>query len=331
MEKNVTMKDIAEELDISTVSVSKALNGKEGIGDEVREKILVKASEMGYTKQNKKRTSLAQPHYIGIAVADRFCSDNAFYSEMWRALLIQCSQKNYTGLIEIITSEDEYAPKLPKFVSNQKVEGIIILGEVSRPYIDLIASQKIPYVLLDFHQDLFDDDSVTSDGCGGSYAITNYLLKKGYREIGYLGTLSATSSIMDRYLGYVKALLMKGISIDNNLTIPDRDEEGTIALSFDLPKKLPEAFVCNCDETAYKLINQLRNMGIKVPQDIAIVGFDDSHWATNCIPQLTTVRVDMERMAKLSLTHLLKQIEDPNVASERVVVATELIVRDSVK
>jgi LacI family transcriptional regulator len=331
MEKNVTMKDIAEELDISTVSVSKALNGKEGIGDEVREKIIRKASEMGYSKQNKKNTGITQSHYIGIAVADRFCSDNAFYSEMWRALLIQCSQENYTGLIEIITCENEYAPKLPNFVANQNVEGIIILGEVSRPYINLIAEHNIPYVLLDFHQDLFDDDSVTSDGCGGSYAITSYLINKGYKDIGYLGTLSATSSIMDRFLGYTKALLMNNIEINPNYILPDRDKEGMITLTFDLPEKLPKAFVCNCDESAYKLVNQLKSMGKRIPEDISIVGFDDSHWAKNCVPQLTTIRVDMERMAKLSMTHLLKQINNPNVASERVIVATQLIKRDSVK
>ena len=332
MSKSVTMSDIAKELGVSTVTVSKALADKDGVSEEVRETIKKKARQMGYRYNSlAKSVRAGVSGNIGVLVSERYFSDNAFYANLYKRNVVELSKQNYSCILEIISKEDEFRGILPAMLENNKVDGIIVLGQMKRPYVQRISETKIPYVLQDFYDEKVGEDAVVSDNVYGGYLLTKYLLEKGHDSIAFVGNIYATSSIMDRYLGYYRALLETRREIRPNWVIIDRDEQNGTYEKLPLPKNLPSAFFCNCDEVAFTLVNQLKGMGLKVPEDVSVVGFDDYIFATVSDPQLTTYRVALETMSETTVDAIVKKIKDSTYKIGRKVVGGTLIYRDSVK
>lgn len=332
MKKNITMSDIAERLNISTVTVSKALSNKDGVSESLREEIKKVADEMGY-RCNIAAKGMKEgcTYNIGVITAERYMmSGNSFYWMMYQKIIQNLSLYNYYAILEIISKETELENKLPNMVQDRRIDALIVLGQVRENYIDLISEQNIPIIFLDFYDRHFDMDAVIGDNMYGAYIITNYLVSKGHKEIGYVGNIYATSSILDRYLGYSKTLIEHRIPIRQEWTISDRDSDGVFC-EFDLPDKLPTAFVCNCDEVAYHFIQYLNKKGIRVPEDVSVVGFDDYLYATISSPQITTIQVDVENMAKEAVEGIFKKIEDSNYKLGRKVITGKIILRESVR
>ena len=331
MISSVTMSDIAKELGVSTVTVSKALSDKEGVSDAVRQKIKDKAQELGY-RYNSMAKSMKDgvSGNVGVLVSERYFSDNAFYSNLYKRNVTDLAALGYSCILEIISRDDQEKGILPNMVINNKVDGIIILGHLRSPYIAKLSEVGIPYIFQDFYDERYDVDSVVSDNVYGSYQLTNYLIKKGFTRIGFVGNIKSTSSIMDRYLGYYKGLLENDSPLREDWIISDRDEIS----SFDrvsLPMDMPDAFVCNCDEAAYKLVLQLKEAGFEVPSQISVVGFDDFIYATFSYPKLTTYRVGLESMSETVVDAIVKKIKDPTHRIGRKVVGGNIVIRDSVR
>lgn len=332
MAKQVTMKDIAQSLNISTVSVSKALSDKDGVSIEVREKIKKRAEEMGYRYHLSGRITEPRKSYnIGIIIARRFVEDEtAFYSKLYNNMIIKLSRQNYYGIMEILSKKDENAGILPNMLTNHKVDGIVILGQLRKEYIEKIRLSGIPYIFLDFYDEHTTVDSIVSDNVYGSYLLTNYLIDTGHKKIGFIGDRFATSSILDRYLGYYKSLLQHGIDQREDWVVKDRDENGQLFRDFEFPEEMPEAFVCNCDEVAYIVVEALKKKGYRIPQDISVVGYDDYIYATICNPQLTTFAVDLEVMASMAIESILQGIAGKDNVPGRKVISGHLVIRNSV-
>ena len=328
MEKKVRMADIAERLGISIVSVSKGLAGKDGVSEEMRARIFAAAQEMGYVVPQNKKPEKVQSGNIGVLVADRFFADNAFYPNLYRQVLKRCNDEKYSAILEIVSPEAERECVMPAMIQNQKVDGLIFMGELNRDYLRMVMHAGLPYILLDFYDDGLETDSVTSDNVAGAYRLTTHLLQKGYREIGYVGSIFATSSIMDRYLGYTKALLRAGITPNPQWRLEDRDAAGAF-IPFTLPEEMPRAFVCNCDEVAYNLVELLKRRGYRVPQDVAVTGYDDYTFAQICDPQLTTYRVNVENMGQMVVAQLFRKINGKRVTGGNIVVNGTFVERKS--
>ena len=330
MEKKVRMADIAEALGISVVSVSKALSGREGVGDEMRRKIITTAEEMGYvplrTKPRDKLTT--QSGNIGIVVADLFFADNTFYSSLYRQVLVSCRHRGYSALMEPVTREAERDCVLPTMVSEGKVDGLIFMGEIDRHYLKTLAESGLPYMLLDFYDDDLDVASVTSDNVTGGYRLTRHLIRSGRRDVGFVGRIHSTSSIMDRFLGYSKALLKEGIPLRMDWILEDRDEAGQY-IPLELPRRMPRAFVCSCDGIAYNMVVRLKQEGYRVPEDVAVVGYDDHYYSQLCDPQLTTYRVNVEEMGKAVVDQLVAKIRGEHVNCRNTVINGRFVKRDS--
>lgn len=330
MAKNVTMKDIAFEMGVSTVTVSKALTDREGVSDELREQIKQKAEVMGYRYNSAaKAMKDGENGNIGIVVADRFFEENSFYNILYRNIILKLNDTSFFGLLEIISQEQEDQLRMPNMVTNSKIDGIIIIGQVSLSYLEEIRKTKIPFVVLDFYTELDDLESINSDNVYGSYRLTNYLVHMGHKQIAFVGNIDATSSIMDRYLGYLKSVLQHHLEYKKQWVISDRDEKGRF-IEYDLPEEMPSAFVCNCDQVAYRLVNRLKGLGYGVPQDISVVGFDDYLYATLSEPPLTTFRVDLAQMAAASVSAIIKKVKNPKYIMGRKVIGGNVIIRDSV-
>lgn len=329
MSKDVTMRDIAKKLNMSAVSVSKAISGKEGVSAPVRELILKTAAEMGYVYTSPSLSEAAGKR-IGVLVSRTFISDSAFYSQMFNMLSMVFARDGHVCTLEILNHGEEKEGVLPEKVEDGAYDGMVILGPMSDEVMKKLLYMEMPCVYMDNYTVKDSADCVVSDSVFGSHMLTNYLIEKGFKKIAFVGSIKATNSIMDRYLGYLKGMMQNGLEIRKEYIIADRDNEGQLC-DIEVPWDLPEAFVCNCDETAYHLLEQLRRMKVKVPEDVSVVGFDDYVFATISNPKLTTFRVDMEKMCEAALNLMKEKFVNPHVHHPRIVVGGEIVIRDSVK
>ena len=332
VKKPVTMSDIAKAMNVSTVTVSKALGDREGVSSELRERIKQKATEMGYRMHTGGRgLGDGLSYNIGIVVAHHFISDaSSFYWGVYRDIVELLQQQNYYGMLEVI-NEDGAVGEIPNSVIDKKVDGLIVLGQFSDKYVDRLLECGIPTVFLDFYGSRSDVDTVLSDNFYGAYMLTNYLVSNGHRRIGFLGSIGSTSSIQDRYLGYYKTLLENRIPLRQDWIISDRSNESDIFPQFTLPADMPTAFVCNCDEAAYKLVNQLKSLGYSVPDDVSVVGYDDHIFSTISVPRITTIDVNSRTMSTEAVDIILHKIRNSSYKRGRTLVTGKLVRRESVK
>ncbi|KKI92408.1 transcriptional regulator [Bacillus sp. SA1-12] len=333
MKNNVTMRDIADRLGISSVTVSKALNDKEGVSEELKLKIKNLAEEMGY-RYNTLAKSMKEglSYNIGVIVPERFtdAGQSSFYLNVYQTITRVLENRGYYGILYILNHEDEKQLNLPRIYTEKKVDGFIILGQISKGYIQKIQSIELPKVFLDFYDEHADIDSVITDNFYGAYEMTNYLMQNGHREIAFVGNLYSTSSIQDRFLGFYKSLLEHKIELKQDYILNDRDEKGAF-IDIKLPDKLPTAFVCNCDQVAHNLVHKLTKLGYNIPRDFSVVGFDNDIYATITEPGLTTVEVDTKEMANNAVNFVLEKIKDPSKSFGRILVKGKIVYRNSVK
>lgn len=323
----VSMREIGRQLGVSAVTVSKALGGKPGVSDAVREQITSKAEELGYQYEMNSRTSKD----VGILVPGHFFGQgNSFYASLCKKLVQHLSEYNCYGVLSILSEEDENGCVYPAILGNKRVSGLVILGQVQRGYMRMLGSveSSVPYICMDFYDEKSGTDAVVSDGLFGSYRLTSHLIHKGHRQIGFLGSINATSSIMDRYLGYYKAMIQNDLPIHAGWIVPDRDEHGEYQ-EYLLPNPLPTAFVCNCDRTAMLFMERLKALGLKVPQDVSLVGFDDYTEAMSQV--LTTFAVDQESLARETARMIIDKMHGLGDSKGRVVTGGRIVYRESVK
>ncbi len=327
MRNIVTMKDIADELNVTVMSVSKALSGKEGIGDELRSRIIKKAEELGY-KKNLLPNEDENTRNIGILVAERRINSNAIYMSLQQPLIASLTQLNYYGITEIISDETEHLQLMPKILKEKKVVAFIILGQMEKEYISLLKTAGIPYLYL---AHLYDDETngIVDDNLYAGCTLGNYLIDKGFRSIGFVGNIHFSQIALDRYLGVIKAGLTRGLKPADTPCINDVNEFGE-EIPLILPNKLPECFICNECRTAYKLIHQLEGLEYSVPGDISVAAFDDGIFADVGIPRLTTYSVNCENMARLAAESIIIKLENPKYHIGRKIVHGSVIIRDSV-
>ena len=329
--KSVTMSDIAKDMGVSTVTVSKAITGKDGVSKEVRKKIVKRAAEMGYTyTKGSKENGVHKQYNIGVLVAGNFMSNDAFYSNLYQRIVMELTEQGHFGLLEIVVKEAEKQLVLPNVLVNHKVDGIIMMGQMSQAYINMIQDTGIPMVFMDFELEDTKIDSIISDGVYGACLMTRYLISQGHKKIGYIGSCLATSSIMDRYMGFCKAMLQAGLPVRQEWVLPDRDEDG-VYVEPSFPDEMPTAFVCNCDEVAFHVVTKLKKLGYKVPDDISIVGFDNYIYAELSMPKITTFGIYTETMVKSTVDTIIHKLNNPDCSAGRIVVSGEVFVRDSVK
>ena len=302
--KSVSMQDLADKLGISKVTVSKALNGKDGGGEELKEKIFALARESGYVLPDYGKRKSKK---VGIIMSPRFSSgdEGKFYMAMYERIIYELQRASCSSIM--ISPTTATLPSDMNTIQTRGLfDGLIFLGILDKGVREQIAQIDLPKVYVDIYDQTHKSDSVITENIYSSYELTNYLIQQGHTDIGVVGTVGSTTSISDR------------------------SDEG-IAIPLLLPEKLPTAFVCNCDATAFKLVQALKERGICVPEDVSVTGFDDSIYAQLCSPSLTTVAVDTDAIARLAAKRMIKHMNEPQKKSGEVYrIPGKIIYRDSV-
>ncbi|MBB5195058.1 LacI family DNA-binding transcriptional regulator [Anaerocolumna cellulosilytica] len=334
MEKKVKMADIANELKVSIVTISKALSGQKGVSEEMRKKIVVLAEQMGYKQYAPDKNKADKSYNLGILVPGRYFGKYvSFYWQLYQEVATKAVQKQCFTMLEVISTEDEENSQIPLLVKEQKVDGIILMGQPEQSYLkNLIAESNIPLVCLDFFDQAAPCDAVISDGFYGTYMLTNHLFQEGHKEIAYVGTLMYSSSITDRYLGYYKAMMEHGRKVTEDCVFNDRDwETGDVeGYQMKFPDKMPTAFVCNSDLAAFVLIKALRLRGYRVPEDVSVVGFDNYLYPGICDVGITSYDVNVKEMADRSLELIIDRIGNKTVKYSVNVISGNPVYKDSV-
>ncbi len=330
--KGIGLKDIASEVGVSVVTVSKALAGKAGVSDSLRKKVEAEAERLGYQRPEKKEQT-GDRSTVGVIVAERFLGESqSFYWRVYQELSLRAGAERLFTLFEVVDAGTEKSEALPRLLEQRKADALLVLGPFHNGFLNRLAHEPIPMVCVDSQYEEISCDSVRGDNLLGGYLMTRHLLSLGHREIGFLGTLGATSSIDDRYLGYVKALMRQGIMPRREWVIPDRDGNGTIDAegTFQLPGKgMPTAFFCNCDLSAMVLMRKLKDRGISVPSEVSVAGYDNYFALKTPEIPLTTYEIDIAGMADAAFTLLKQRIKEPEIPQQAVMLRGTFIPGES--
>ncbi|WP_300626990.1 LacI family DNA-binding transcriptional regulator [uncultured Thomasclavelia sp.] len=337
----VTMKDIAKKLNVSINAVSIALNDKPGVSDEMRLLILKTADEMGYINEKRKYLSVFSKSNIAIMMQSYYADTGHFYSIVLRSIVEEAKSLGYFSIMNYF---DDSNMELPECIVVRKVAGIVIVGKISDMNLNQLKQTGIPIVLVDFTS-LYDScDCVLTHNKQGGYMISDYVIQKGYRKIGFFGDLNYSLSFQDRFIGYKEALINHQIindyfddeyikkysfleNIEKYIINNQIDEVVKILKS----KELPDVLICANDSNAFAVIKALVQMGLRVPIDIGVTGFDDTPLCEKFIPPLTTVQVQKEAMGKEAVARLVDRIQRKDYPKKTELLSVKIIERASVK
>lgn len=333
MTKSVKMKDIAEAVGVSAVTVSKALSGQRGVSEELRAKIRQMADEMGYQAPPPRKQP--ESYNIGILMQENFLDKyTSFYWQLNHELTRRSLVRGCMTSAEMVSRNDVMGCKMPAMIRDRRVDGIVVSGPMEPHYIaQLEETCGVPVVYMDYCDSIKPVDAVISNSFYGTYALTNYLFEMGHWDIGYVGTLGAASTITDRYLGYVKSLMEHRVRLRNDWLLEDRDLlSGTIDMEryARLPEDMPTAFVCNSDVAAAHLIRYLRQEGFRVPDDISVVGFGDYVYPGLCDIGITTYEADITEMARRAFQKIIKRMGNEKSPIGTFIVDGRVVCKDSV-
>lgn len=331
MSKPVRMADIAQQLHISTVTVSKALAGKDGVSESLRLKIQQTAEQMGYQRKIIQAERHAR-YTIGIvAERDYIEQSQSFGWMIYKGLLAVLTKMRHIGVLETVSAPDMKQHTMPLHIQNHQLDGIVTLGNFPLSYRKQLIETGLPIVAGDAMNAGLPQDTVLSDAYYGIYTMTNYVIQQGHQNIMFVGTPQWSSSLSDRYYGFCRAMLEAGISVTKKHLLMAQDIQGKCTLSLDLLSELPTAFICCCDSVAYQLLRLLKERHLRVPEDVSITGFEDYILSSLCTPPITTYSVHVPQLAEACIQLLLERIQAPNRPPQHIVISGSIILRDSVR
>ena len=332
IKKNVTIKDIAKEVGLSAMAVSKALNNKSGVKPETREKILQAAKRLNYKPNTiAKSLKLNRTKTIGIIVSD---SSQNFLAKVIRGIEDAAEKEGYSIILCNTDSNIDKEKKAINVLVNKRIDGIILVSSMltGKEHIQFLEEIGVPYLFLVRRSESSDVDCVVNDNVLGSYLIISYLIKSSDTKIHFLNLTENSPSAQDRLRGYKKALEEKGIPYDPSIiyNVKPEIEEGYIAMRQLLEKdESVRTVFCGCDVIAIGAMEALIEKGIKIPQDIRVAGYDDIEFAAYLRVPLTTVSQPKYLIGTKGVEILLRKIRKQTEDVQTVVLRPSLVIRES--
>lgn len=323
----VSIFDVAKKSGLSVVTVSRVLNGAGSVREKNRQKVLDAIKELDY-RPNAAARSLAsgKTGIIGLIVTTL---QDSFFDAVVKELNEVLALHGYFLAISISTgigsSENHY------LIQEDRVDGLILLSPMEEDnYIMELKRRGIPYVLIDNQQPANDAYSITIDNFKGGYTATVHLLEQGHTSIAHLCGHEMFRSTRERRGGFLQALKEKGIAPFEIV-----HGEFDIGMGYDTAKRwlkegrLPTAVFAGDDHIALGVINALMEAGIRVPEEVAVIGYDDHYIASQLRPHLSTLRQPADKIGVAAADMLLRRISGNMKRGAGIRIDPELIVRES--
>ncbi len=327
----VTIKDIAKKANVSYATVSRALNAKYGVRDETRDKIVAVAQAMGYTPNGIARGLVKKQTYsIGLVIPD---ITNPFFPAVARGVEDHAKQFGYSVFLCNTNYEKSREDHHISLLAEKRVDGIILAPILNEPQDDALGTESnVPVIYVTKRPASETQSFVVMDDERGGFLATKYLIEQGYKTIGYIGPSKTGHDAGERLAGCEAAFDKFGLTIQPRFfragdfkretgydTIIGMIEEGDY----------PRAIFAGNDLLAIGIIQGIKEKGLSVPDDIAVVGFDDIPFAAFPEVRLTTIRQPKYEMGKMAADMLIEKIEGRTQQPRRVILEPELIVRSS--
>lgn len=330
LSQDVTIFDVARAADVSYSTVSRVINRK-SVSDDKRERVLRAMAELGYVA-NLQARSLAggKSHIIGLLVHSLTVE---YFGEIARGVDDELAAMQYDVMLYTTHRRKGRESAYVTQLTRNLVDGLLlVLPRNAEAYLETLRHRQFPYVLVD-HLGLGSDvPSVGATNWQGGYDGARYLIELGHRRIGFITGEMAMGCARDRLLGYQQAVREAGLPLDPALV---REGDFLRPRAFTCANELldlaepPTAIFASNDVSAFGAMEAVRNRGLRIPDDISILGFDDIPQAAQVHPTLTTVRQPLAEMGREAVRLLFTYIEAPDAGVKRVELPTSLSLRES--
>ncbi|PAD66122.1 LacI family transcriptional regulator [Bacillus sp. 7586-K] len=337
--------DIAKLANVSKSAVSLALNGKNGVSKETRDKIIKIAQEHGYIPRPIIKadqyfpTSSKLLRFVACTnegIVTEHYETMPFFTELINNIDKQIGSNGYSLIVSAISIKN-LKEEIARLEQEQKSAGILLLGTNLTPeQINIVSSVQPNLVVLDTCFETLDVNFVVMNNIYGAYQAGKYLIELGHKNIGYVESTTRMYNFDMRRKGFLQALEENDLKIaEHNYfsispTVITSQEEFKIKIK-DQINKLPSALFCEADYMAISVIKSLSELGIQVPNDISIIGFDNIFESQVITPELTTINVKKDRIALLAVEKLIREIDNNENDKIKLFVDTDLIERNSCK
>jgi LacI family transcriptional regulator len=339
---HMTLKEAANQLHLSRITVSKVINNKPGVSLETKKKVLRKLAEGGYEKLSQEQLQLAGKISEKQARCIAVVTIAPDFSEFWLKIINSISSSlagtGYDFIYSILAKNNEGKYVLPQIIDSPHVSGIIVINVYDDEIILSLLKTEIPVVFLDTTPRMFHEategDLLLLDGFNSIGEITDRMIQSGLTDFGFVGDITYSKTILDRWEGFQNSLASHRLPLlqkycftsspAGHFYYPDEIAGALKGIS-----SLPQAFVCANDYIAFMLIDSLKKKGCRVPEDIAVSGYDNIRENITMESQLTTVCVDTEILGQRLVKQILMRIAIPNLPREIIYIKPKVIYRES--
>lgn len=327
----VTIVEVARRARVSASTVSHVINGTRYVAEGTRERVLAAIDAMGY-RPNALARSLRRGHSqtLGLVVPD---SANPFFAEVARELEVAAFEAGFSVILCNTGNDRERERLYVNVLAKKQVDGLLVIAAEERgDALRAIARSRVPVVALDREPPDANVDGVLADHLTGGALATRHLIALGHRRIACIVGPNRASPSAQRAAGYRRALEEAGLPLDEALMRPGdfRPESGWVAARalLALPQPPTAVFACN-DLMALGVLRAAAERGRRVPEDLALVGYDDIELARYAVPALTTVAQPKREMARAAIRLLTRRIGDGALPPQREVLEVTMAVRQS--
>lgn len=333
---SATIKDVAKRAEVSIATVSLVMSRNERISRETVLKVNRAIEDLNYHPSRSARGLVSRKTgNIGfILTEDHFLRSEPFYTRIFLGAEFEARQNEYYILLTTVASDFRKGQRLPRFVLEKNVDGIIVAGKVSDDLLQCLEKYKIPIGFVDYYPDGERFPAVLIDNLDGGMQAADHLISLGHRKIAFVGADIAHPSISDRFQGYKIAMERAGLKYGPENYVVDENyparENGYRAAQklFAKSKGITAVFCCN-DAMAIGVLQYLKDKNIAVPGDISLIGFDDVEADQTLDPPLSTISVPKLELGVEVMRLMYDILNKKNRTSKKILVPVELIIRKS--
>lgn len=333
----ITAKDLAERMGLSATAVSMALNNRPGVSAKTREMILKEAEKSGYdfSKLSLKKNASGDIYCIMYRAHNAILNYAPIFSELTDGIGHECRQNGYRLKILQIYEKTDDIQKIIEDLRISSCVGIILLGtEVTAEICRIFLQLSVPVVLLDSYFSSADCSSILINNVQGAYIATNYLIDRCQKQPGHLCSSYQIANFSERAAGFAMAVREHGMSIGKSIAhelSPSIEGAFTDMLEIiDRGDNLAECYFADNDLIAIGAAKALKLRGYKIPDDIALIGFDNISEGRVLDPALTTIDIPRRFMGQTAVSQLIKQLAYPVPYRVKIEISTTLVKRFTV-
>lgn len=333
MSTKITLKEISEAAGVSISTVSRVVNNHPNVSPRIRNRVNRVIENTGY-QPNPAARSLAggKSRIIGLVVpqTNHVLFRDPYFSTLISGIAEACNQSDYTLSLFLFHAIEDGAKIASRVIGRQVLDGLILTATTNDdPLVDQLSETDVPFVLVGRHENP-TIHFVDTDNEAGGYTAVVHLIKQGCRRIATISGPMNNDAAVRRRMGYMRALRERGFPVHHELMVEaDFTEPGGAYAMNQLLAHQPDAVFIASDTMARGAIDYLKERGIKVPEEVAIVGYDDLPLAARIDPPLTTIRQPVKRSGYTAVETLLDVFTHGLLPPRRIVLPIELVIRAS--